>query len=195
VPFETYSYDLNQVLGGGFADDGMNMVAGGSASGKTTLAIDLVSRYMRKPGSGRVVVIARDLSAWNEAIQQKRIPSRVILSRTVPTIVGTERALTIAEVTVTGSNYYVGDQAFALAQVVVPGSCTVFLSPLISGMSPTSFNSITEMIVDGGTYYANVLKNCTGECKIIDVTRKAFMQDRSKDRSALDMLLDEDDLV
>jgi hypothetical protein len=197
VPFETFSNELNHALDGGFLDIGMNLVVGGPKAGKTVLAIDLVARYMRRPGAAKsnVVVISPDLTAWHKAIQDNRISAKVILSGSPRKTRGITRALTIAEATAQGENYYIGDTPLALAEVVMPDACTIFLSSKVTGLSAARFNAILELSTQNGVYYANLIKNRVGEVGKFNITRREIVeQDESQLQSCWDMLLSDDDI-
>ncbi len=194
MPFETFSNELNRALGGGFGY-GMSMIIGGRRSGKTTMAIDLVGRYLRQPGAKNVVVVTPDIDTWVEAIRDHRLNDKVILSRTIQPTRGLNREITIAEVTSQTDGrgtYYVGERPFSLAEVVNPDSATIFLSLEVMG-SVRGFNAVVQLSEFNQIYTAKILKNRAGANDVeFNVTRREILEDSANDTSSLDAILGDD---
>ena len=190
MPFETFSNELNRALGGGFSY-GMSMIFGGRRSGKTTMAIDLVGRYLRQPDSKRVVVLAPFLEDWQKTLEEFG-GEKIRLAHNVSHTRGTNREITIAEVTAQTDGrgtYYVGERPFSLAEVVMPDSATIFLSPELVG-STRSYNAVVQLAEFNQIYTAKILKNRGGPHAEFNITRREILEeDRVNDASSLDAIL------
>lgn len=181
MPFETYSNELNLALGGGF-DGRLNLILGDRRTGKTTLALDIVERYVQRPDSKTVVILTPHLTAWTDEIKAwQHLRDKVQLVNSLERTRGMQPDLVIAEVEPgPGSTYTLGSSPFSLNAVRATSvaNTVLLISPRLAA-NARQFDHVVQMSESDGTYTLTVIKNRNGPQGVsFDVTRREIRTTR-----------------